>query len=74
MPDQYRGQTVKAVVQPREGETITEAEVLDFLKDKVSPIERPRIVEFRDALPMTPIGKPDKKALLAEEAAKAKIS
>ncbi|MGH6979946.1 MAG: long-chain-fatty-acid--CoA ligase [Stellaceae bacterium] len=72
VPDQYRGQTVKAVVQPRAGETITEAEVLDFLKDKVSPIERPRIVEFRDALPMTPIGKPDKKALLAAEAAKAR--
>jgi long-chain acyl-CoA synthetase len=71
VPDQYRGQTVKAVVQPRAGDTITEAELLDFLKDKVSPIERPRVIEFRDALPMTPIGKPDKKALLAEEAAKA---
>jgi long-chain acyl-CoA synthetase len=71
VPDPYRGQTVKAVVQPRAGETITEAELLDFLKDKVSPIERPRVIEFRATLPMTPIGKPDKKALLAEEAAKA---
>jgi long-chain acyl-CoA synthetase len=71
VPDQYRGQTVKAVVQPRAGETVTEAEVLDFLKDKVSPIERPRVIEFRASLPMTPIGKPDKKALLKEEAAKA---
>ena len=42
VPDPYRGQTVKAVVQPRAGETITEDELLDFLKDKVSPIERPR--------------------------------
>jgi long-chain acyl-CoA synthetase len=71
VPDQYRGQTVKAVIQPGAGQTITEAEVLDFLKDKVSPIERPRLIEFRASLPMTPIGKPDKKALLAEEAAKA---
>jgi long-chain acyl-CoA synthetase len=71
VPDPYRGQTVKAVVQPAAGETLTEAELLDFLQDKVSVIERPRIVEFRDALPMTPIGKPDKKALLAEAAAKA---
>ncbi len=70
VPDQYRGQTVKAVVQPRAGATITEDELLDFLKDKVSPIERPRVIEFRDTLPMTPIGKPDKKALLAEEAKK----
>ncbi len=73
VPDQYRGQTVKAVIQPRAGETVTETDVLEFLKDKVSPIERPRIVEFRDTLPMTPIGKPDKKALLAEEVAKARV-
>jgi long-chain acyl-CoA synthetase len=71
VPDQYRGQTVKAVIQPRAGETVSEEDVLDFLKDKISPIERPRLVEFRASLPMTPIGKPDKKALLAEEAAKA---
>ncbi len=70
VPDPYRGQTVKAVVQPRGGATISETELLDFLKDKVSPIERPRVIEFRDALPLTPIGKPDKKALLAEEAAR----
>ncbi|MGH7076200.1 MAG: long-chain-fatty-acid--CoA ligase [Stellaceae bacterium] len=70
VPDQYRGQNVKAVVQPKPGETITETELLDFLKERVSVIERPRIIEFRAALPMTPIGKPDKKALLAEEAGK----
>jgi long-chain acyl-CoA synthetase len=71
VPDPYRGQTVKAVVQTAQGQSLTEAELLDFLKDKISPIERPRVIEFRDALPMTPIGKPDKKALLAEEATKA---
>jgi len=71
VPDRYRGQTVKAVVQPRAGTALSEAELLDFLKDKVSPIERPRVIEFRDALPLTPIGKPDKKALLAEDAARA---
>jgi long-chain acyl-CoA synthetase len=70
VPDPYRGQTVKAVVQPAKDKTLTEAELLDFLKDKISPIERPRVIEFRAALPMTPIGKPDKKALLEEEAAK----
>ncbi len=70
VPDPYRGQTVKAVVQPAKDQTLTEAELLDFLKDKISAIERPRVIEFRDALPMTLIGKPDKKALLEEEAAK----
>jgi long-chain acyl-CoA synthetase len=68
VPDQYRGQTVKAVVQVKSGATLTADELLDFLKDRVSVIERPRIVEFRSVLPMTPVGKPDKKALLAEQA------
>jgi long-chain acyl-CoA synthetase len=69
VPDPYRGQTVKAVVQPRAGETLTEDELIEFLRDQVSPMERPRIVAFRDAIPLTPVGKPDKKALLRAEAA-----
>ena len=66
--DEYRGQTVKAYVQPAADQQLTEKELVDFLHDKLSPMERPRIIEFRPSLPMTPIGKPDKKALLAEEA------
>ena len=70
IPDPYRGQTVKAFVAPREGETITEAELLAFLKPKLSPIELPKLVEFRASLPKTLIGKPSKKALLDEEMAR----
>src|SRR5579864_211858 len=70
IPDPYRGQTVKAFVAPREGETITEAELLAFLKSKLSPIELPKLVEFRTSLPKTLIGKPSKKALLDEENAR----
>jgi long-chain acyl-CoA synthetase len=45
-----------------------------FLKDKLSPIEMPKLVEFRTSLPKTLIGKPSKKMLLDEEAAKAKAA
>jgi long-chain acyl-CoA synthetase len=69
--DRYRGQTVKAYVVPVAGAVLDESELLAFLKDKLSPIEMPKLVEFRASLPKTLIGKPSKKALLDEEAARA---
>ncbi|HYG91610.1 MAG TPA: long-chain fatty acid--CoA ligase [Azospirillum sp.] len=70
VPDEYRGQTVKAYVRVVDGETVTKEELCAFLKDKLSPIEMPKIVEFRDELPKTMIGKLNRKALLEEEARK----
>ncbi len=69
--DKYRGETVKAFIVAKEGKTVSDAALKEFLKDKLSKIEMPKIIEWRDELPKTMIGKPDKKALLAEEAAKA---
>jgi len=63
---------VKAFVVLREGKSLTEQALCDFLKDKLSPIEMPKQVEFRDVLPKTAIGKILKKTLVAEEEAKAK--
>ena len=71
--DAYRGQTVKAFVAPAAGAAVGEGELRAFLKDKLSPIEMPKIFEFRTSLPKTLIGKPSKKALIEEEAAKAAI-
>jgi len=70
--DSYRGQTVKAFVVLREGKTLTTQALCDFLTDKLSPIEMPKQVEFRETLPKSAIGKILKKALMAEEEAKAK--
>ena len=67
LPDPYRGQTVKAYVRVCEGHTLTKDELVEFLKDKLSPIEIPKMVEFRDTLPKTMIGKLSRKALLDEE-------
>ncbi len=71
LPDPYRGQTVKAYIALKEGETLTRDALLEFLKDKISPIEMPKQVEFRPSLPKTMIGKLSRKALLEEEAKKA---
>ncbi len=66
--DPYRGQTVKAYVACVAGAMLDQAELLAFLKSRLSPMEMPKIIEFRPALPKTLIGKPSKKALIDEEA------
>jgi long-chain acyl-CoA synthetase len=68
--DPYRGETVKAYVAPVAGASLTEEELLAFLKGRLSPIEMPKLFEFRQSLPKTLIGKPSKKALMEEEAAR----
>jgi long-chain acyl-CoA synthetase len=67
MADQYRGQTVRAVIKLRESQSLTKEALTQFLKDKISPIEMPKHVLFRDQpLPKTMIGKLSRK-LLQEE-------
>ena len=70
IPDEYRGETVKAFVVLKSGATLEAADLIAFLRDHISPIEMPRHVEFRDSLPRTLIGKLSKKELVAEERAK----
>ncbi len=70
VPDAYRGETVKAFVALKPGAALSEAGLLAFLAERLSPIELPKQIEFRDALPRTLIGKLSKKELIAEERAK----
>ncbi|WP_029008831.1 long-chain-fatty-acid--CoA ligase [Azospirillum halopraeferens] len=70
VPDPYRGQTVKAYVTLTAGATLTREELTAFLKDKLSPIEMPKLLEIRDTLPRTMVGKLSRKALLDEEEAR----
>ena len=67
VPDPYRGQTVKAWIKLRVGQSATGDELKMFLKDKLSPIEMPKQFEFRDSLPKTLIGKLSRKMMLEEE-------
>lgn len=69
VPDARRGQVPKAFVKLREGEELSEAELHAYLAGMLSPIERPRFIEFRDYLPKTAVGKLSKKELIAEQAA-----
>lgn len=66
IPDSYRGEAPKAYVKLREGMEATSADIMKFLETKLSKIEMPAAVEFRDELPKTLIGKLSKKELRAE--------
>jgi long-chain acyl-CoA synthetase len=69
LPDSHRGQVPKAFVTLRPGQAVSAAELQTFLADRLSPVERPRFIEFRDSLPKTLVGKLSKKELVAEELA-----
>lgn len=60
IPDEQRGELVKAVVVLRPGYTASDElanELSEFVKTNLSAHEYPRIVEFIDELPKTPSGK-----------------
>jgi long-chain acyl-CoA synthetase len=71
VPDSYRGETVKAFIVLRQGEQATAEEIREFAKQKLASYKVPRLVEFRDDLPKTIIGKPLRRVLVEEERAKA---
>jgi len=70
IPDPKRGETVKAWVVLKPGETATVDEIRDFCKDKLAKYKIPYYVEFRDELPKTMVGKVLRRKLAEEEAAK----
>jgi long-chain acyl-CoA synthetase len=57
IPDPYRGETVKAWVVLKPGETATDEEIKEFCKEKLAKFKVPTHVEFRDELPKTTVGK-----------------
>ena len=70
VPDEYRGETVKAFVVKRSGATTTEEEILAFCKERLAPYKAPKTVEFRDDLPKSAVGKLLRRVLVDEERAR----
>ncbi len=69
IPDDYRGHAPKAFVKLKSGEHLSEDELMAHLRIKLSKIELPAVIEFRDSLPATFLGKASKKDLRKDEAA-----
>ncbi|MBN1883584.1 MAG: long-chain fatty acid--CoA ligase [Deltaproteobacteria bacterium] len=72
VPDSYRGETVKACIVVKEGETLTEAELIAYCKEKMAAYKVPKLVEFFDDLPKSTVGKILRRKLKEMEIEKAK--
>jgi long-chain acyl-CoA synthetase len=57
VPHERHGEEIKAYVIRAEGATVTEGELVEWCKAEMAAYKYPRIVEFRDQLPMTATGK-----------------
>jgi long-chain acyl-CoA synthetase len=56
VPDAKSGEAVKLVIV-RKNPAITEEQVRAFCKENLTGYKQPKIIEFRDDLPKTPVGK-----------------
>lgn len=57
VPDAYRGETVKAWVVLKPGQTADEEEIKDWCRERMAKFKVPTHVEFRNELPKTTVGK-----------------
>lgn len=64
-PDPKWGETVHAVVVLVPGQSVEAAELIALVRERKGAVQAPKSVEFVDAIPLSPLGKPDKKALRA---------
>ncbi len=71
VPDAYRGETVKAFLVLKEGESASETEIVEFCRLHLAPFKVPRQVEVRVELPKTVVGKYLRRVLVEEERARA---
>jgi len=70
VPDAYRGETVKAFVVLKAGETATTDELTKWCAERLAPYKVPKQIEFRSELPKTMVGKVLRRVLVEEEQSK----
>jgi fatty-acyl-CoA synthase len=66
VPDEKWGESVKAIVVLRPGRTVEAAELQALVKEHKGAVYSPKTVDFAESIPVSPLGKPDKKALRAQ--------
>jgi long-chain acyl-CoA synthetase len=71
VPDEYRGETVKAFVSLKEGESATEEDLISFCKERIAAYKYPRQIEFIEELPKTATGKILRRELRDREVSRA---
>jgi long-chain acyl-CoA synthetase len=71
VPVPEKGERPKAFIVLKPGESASKDEIIDFCKQNLAPYKVPKLIEFRDELPKTLVGKVLRRALLEEELKKA---
>ncbi len=64
VPHELYGEEVKSFVVPREGEEITEQEIIEFCRERLADFKCPKTVEFVEDIPKGPTGKLLKRELV----------
>jgi fatty-acyl-CoA synthase len=67
VPDAHWGEMAVAVVVPRAGAALTEAEVVAHVRQRLAGYKKPQAVRFADALPRTASTRQVQKTLLREQ-------
>ncbi len=67
VPDEKSGEKVKAFIKLKSGMTATQEEIHNFCKEAMAGYKRPRIIEFRNEIPVSNIGKVLRRVLRDEE-------
>jgi fatty-acyl-CoA synthase len=68
VPDEQWGEAVKAVIVLKTNATLDDSLVPDLqalVKEAKGSVQSPKSIDFVEAIPLTPVGKPDKKAVRA---------
>jgi long-chain acyl-CoA synthetase len=71
IPDEKSGEVIKVFVVVRPGMTLTKEQLMDHMRANVTGYKVPKLVEFRDTLPTTNVGKIQRRELRDEELRKA---
>ena len=66
VPDEKWGEAVKALIVSKPGATLNPTELIELVRAAKGSIYAPKSVEIVESLPLTPVGKPDKKTLRAK--------
>ena len=67
LPEEFKGEKIKAYIILKDGETATAAELIQFCREQLSKFKVPKEIEFRKELPKTLVGKVLRRVLRDEE-------
>lgn len=66
VPDEYRGEVVKVIIVPQDGALFTVKDIQEHCRGELAVYKVPRIVEFRQELPKSLVGKVLRRVLREE--------